>query len=218
MEQSISLQIVREELYTAVVSDALDAIGLTGQCPRVDLKPLTGCLKLVGRAKTTLWAQMWHTDREPYALELAAVDSCLPEEIFVAAAAGSRRSGIWGELLSTAARNRGCVGAIVDGAVRDTVKMAQMKFPVFACGTSPYDSLNRQRVIDMDQPVEVGGVTICPGDLLVADEDGVVVVPKAAEQDVLQRAWKKVQAENVTRDAIRGGMLAVEAYHKFGVL
>jgi regulator of RNase E activity RraA len=128
------------------------------------------------------------------------------------------RSGIWGELLSTAAKNAGCVGAVVDGAVRDVVKMRDMPFPVFAKGTSPYDSQNRQRVIDVDVPVEIGGTAFRPGDLVFADRDGVVVVPREVEQEALSRAWNKVHEENITRDAIKNGMKATEAYRKFGTL
>ena len=128
------------------------------------------------------------------------------------------RSGIWGELLSTAARNRGCVGAIVDGAVRDVAQLTAMGFAVFARGTCILDSLHRQRVIDLNVPVELGGVHCQPGDLVIADVDGVVIVPQAVEREALQRAWEKVHAESVTRDAIKRGMLATEAYKKYGVL
>ena len=179
---------------------------------------LSGSGPLVGRCKTTLWADMFHEDPRPYELELQAVDTCSTDDVMIAAAGGSFRSGIWGELLSTAANNRGCVGAIVDGAVRDVAKMDAMGFTVFARGTSPYDSQHRQRVVDLDVPVEIDGVRFAPGDLVIADADGVVVVPAAQEDEVLQRAWEKVHAENVTREAIRGGMLAREAYAKYGVL
>ena len=127
-------------------------------------------------------------------------------------------SGIWGELLSTAASNRGCVGAIVDGAVRDIRQMTAMQFPVFARGRCIYDSQDRQRVIDLDVPVEIDGVTFRPGDLVVADVDGVVVVPQEIETKAIRAAWDKVHAENITRDAIRDGMKATDAYAKYGVL
>lgn len=217
MEQ-ITLPMMRETLYTAVVCDALDALGYTNQSPRISLRPWTGCNKLVGRCKTTLWADMAHQDPRPYELELRAVDACQTDDVLIAAGGGTMRSGMWGELLSTAARNSGCVGAILDGAVRDTARMTEMQFPVFARGTCIYDSQNRQRVIDLDVPVEIGGVRFCPGDLVLADLDGVVVVPQAAEAVAIRAAWTKVFAENRTRDAIRGGMKAVAAYEKFGVL
>src|SRR5436190_942678 len=214
----ITLAQTREHLYSAVVCDALDKVGLRNQSPRVPLKPLTVPGVLVGRCKTTLWAEMAHVDRRPYELELQAVDTCQPDDVLIAAASGSMRSGLWGELLSTAARRSGCVGAIVDGAVRDVVKMTTMGFPVFARGTSPYDSRDRNRVIDVDVPVEIDGVRFSPGDLVIADADGIVVVPQAVEAEVIHAAWEKVHAENEVRAAITGGMTATEAFKKYGVL
>lgn len=215
---TITLAMMREAFTTAVVCDALDQEGFPHQSPRVQLRPITTPGVLVGRCKTTLWADMAHPDPRPYELELKAVDSCRQDDVIIAAAGGSVRSGVWGELLSTAARNAGCAGVVVDGAVRDVARMRGMGFPVFARGTCAYDSRDRQRVIDLDVPVEIDGVRFHPGDLVVADEDGVVVVPRAAEEGVVRRAWEKVHAENRVRDAIRAGMSATKAFETFGVL
>jgi len=214
----ITLDMMRSDLYSAVVADALDGLGYLHQSPRLQLRPYTTTSLLVGRCKTTLWEEMDEVDPSPYELELKAVDECQPDDVLIAAAAGSLKSGIWGELLSTAAKNSGCVGAIVDGAVRDVQKMRAMKFAVFARGTSVYDSQDRQRVIAVDTDVEMDGVTFSAGDLVFADEDGVVVVPQAIEAAAISAAWSKVHAENVTRDAIRDGMKATAAYKKYGVL
>jgi len=215
---TITLAMMRKSLYSAVVSDALDALGYTHQSPRVQLRCMTGDAKLVGRCRTTLWADMAHPDPKPYELELVAVDNCQRDDVLIAAAGGSMRSGIWGELLSTAARRSGCVGTIVDGGVRDLEKMTRMSFPVFARGTSIYDSLNRQRAIDINVPVEIEGVTFTNGDLVFADADGVVVVPQEVEEEAIRRAWEKAHSENIVRDAIRKGMKAVDAFEKYGVL
>ncbi len=214
----ITLTMMRERFTSAVVCDALDAAGFPNQSPRIAFRQLTVPGVLVGRCKTTLWADMAHVDPKPYELELKAVDTCQPDDILIAAAGGSMRSGIWGELLSTAARNAGCVGAIVDGAVRDVRQMAAMGFPVYSLGTIIYDSKDRQRVIDIDVPVEIDGVAFHPGDLVIADMDGVVVVPRAVEADVVRAAWAKVNAENEVRDAIKAGMPATDAFNKYGVL
>ena len=218
MSTEITLAMMRESLYSAVVADALDGLGLRNQSPRVSLRPWTGESLLVGRCKTTLWADMYHVDPRPYELELQAVDGCRADDVLICAAGGSTHSALWGELLSTASRNTGCVGAIVDGAARDIAKIRQMGFQVFARGTSVYDSQNRQRVIDLDIPVEIAGVRFSPGDLVFADLDGVVVVPQAVEAEAIRRAWDKVHAENQVRDAIRAGLPAAAAYKKFGVL
>jgi regulator of RNase E activity RraA len=214
----ITLAMMRDVFYAAVVCDALDALGYQHQSPRVPIAPLTTTGVLIGRCKTTLWADMAHADPRPYELELQAVDTCQPDDVLIAAAGGSGRSGLWGELLSTAARRRGCVGAIVDGAVRDTVKMRAMGFPVWARGTCLYDSKDRNRVIDVDVPVEIDGVRFSPGDLVVADADGIVVVPQTVETAVVRHAWDKVHAENTVRDAIAAGMTATAAFAKYGVL
>lgn len=217
-EEPITLAMMRQVFYSAVVCDALDALGYPHQSPRVQLQPLTTTGVLIGRCKTTLWADMAHSDPEPYELELKAVDTCQLDDVLIAAAGGTMRSGLWGELLSTAARRSGCVGAIVDGAVRDRAKMTQMGFPIWSRGTCLYDSKDRNRVIDIDVPVEIDGVRFSPGDLVVADIDGVVVVPRAVEEQVVRYAWNKVHDENVVRQAIADGMTATAAFKKYGVL
>jgi len=216
--ETISLATIRESLSSAVVCDALDALGYTNQSPNIELLPVTVDTVLVGRCKTTLWEDLHESDPAPYELELRAVDGCRPDDVLIAAAGGSQRSGIWGELLSTAAVNAGCVGVIVDGAVRDVRQMREMGFPVFAGSRNIYDSKDRQRVVEIDEPVEIDGVRFCPGDLVIADVDGVVVVPAEVSDTAIRAAWQKVHAENITRDAIRGGMKASDAYEKYGVL
>ncbi|WP_417397004.1 RraA family protein [Gimesia chilikensis] len=216
--ETITLEMMRESLYSAIVCDALDSIGLTNQSPRKELFPMTVEDVVVGRCKTSLWADMYHVDPSPYELELKGVDSINADEIFIAAASGSMRSGIWGELLSTAVKHRGCCGAIIDGAVRDVRQMREMSFPVWAVGASPYDSKDRQRIIDLDIPVEIGGVNFSPGDLVIADVDGIVVVPQEVEDKVIRLAWQKVHEENTFRDSIKAGMSATEAFAKYGIL
>jgi regulator of RNase E activity RraA len=209
---------LRSVLYTAVVADVLDSLGLRRQAVRAPLLRASGQGLLVGPAKTTLWEEIDDVDPRPYELELVAVDECRKGEVLVAAAGGSLRCGIWGELLSTAARNRGCAGAIVDGAVRDVRRMDEMGFLCFARGTSPLDSRDRQRVAAVDVPVEIGGVQIAPGDLVLADLDGVVVVPRAVQAQALRLACEKVAAGNRVRDEIRAGAKAGEVFRKYGVL
>lgn len=215
----LSLSQLQERLSVPLLCDALDAAGCRHQSPRLPIRPVTMRDSfLLGRAKTTLWSDLAHVDPEPYKLELLAVDSCQENDVLVCAAAGSNRSGIWGELLTTAARNAGCAGVIVDGSVRDVRQMRAMAFPVFARGMNPYDSRDRQRVVDVDIVVELDGVAVHPGDLVAADEDGIVIVPQSVETDVVQAAWNKATAESQVRDAIRGGMSATRAFETFGVL
>ena len=216
--EQITLQMMRESLYTAVVCDVLDALGYRHQSPRVQLQPYTTRDTLVGRCKTTQCTDIAYDETKPYENELAAVDGCKPDDVLIAAAGGSMRAGIWGELLSTGARNCGCVGAIIDGAIRDVRQMRAMGFPVWARGTCVYDDKNRQCVIEIDVPVEIDGVRFLPGNLVLADEDGVVVVPAEVEDEAVRRAWEKVHAESVSHNAIKAGMKLTEAWEKYGVL
>ncbi|MBM98348.1 MAG: dimethylmenaquinone methyltransferase [Planctomycetaceae bacterium] len=216
---NFSLKEMRQSLFTAVVCDALDELGYRNQAPNLQLPCFTGVQELlVGRSKTTQWEDMDYEVPNPYELELKAVDECQEDHVFVASTGNSIRSAIWGELLTTAAINRGCVGAIIDGAVRDIHKISKMNFPVYAQGSSPYDSQNRQHVIAIDTQVEIGGVPIQSGDLIFADQDGIVVVPQEIEAQAIKAAFAKVSGENRTRDAIRDGMSATEAYERYGIL
>ena len=215
---SVDLAQLRQVLFTGVVADVLDTLGYRNQSPRVQLRPLTGVPTLLGRCKTTLWEDIFHDDPHTYDLELAAIDACQPGDVLIAAAGGSVRSAIWGQLLSTAARNAGCVGTIVHGTIRDVPQTTKLGFGVFALGTSPYDSMNRQKVVAVDVPVEIDGVCFHPGDLVLADVDGVVVVPRDVEQLAIERALAKVSKENEILQAIQGGLKATEAWKRYGVL
>ena len=214
----ITLDMMRDSLYSACVADAIDKVGLRRQSPRIPFQAMTGIHKLVGRCNTTLWLDFDYDDPNSYELELQAVDSCQPNDVVICAAQGSMRAAIWGELLSQAARNAGAVGVIADGAVRDIAHMESMGFPAFARGASVYDAMHRQKVVEYDIPVDIDGVRFSPGDLVIADRDGVVVVPQRVEHEVIQRAWKKVHEENEVREAIRKGMKACDAYQRYGVL
>jgi regulator of RNase E activity RraA len=205
------------ELSVALVLDALDSEGFRRQA-LPNIPPRTVQQVVVGRAKPLLWVDFAYEDPDTYALELAAVDSLARHDLVVCATADSSRSGIWGELLTTAALQRGAAGIMTDGAVRDLARMDAMGFPVFARHLSPYDSMNRQKVVAFDVTVEIDGVAIAPGDIVIADRDGVAVVPQAVEATVLKLALEKARAEDGFRDAVKGGMSLVEAYARFKVL
>ena len=113
---------------------------------------------------------------------------------------------------------RGARGAIVDGYVRDVRQIAEMRFPVFATGMKPVDSAGRSEVVEYGTPVACGGVLVREGDLVVADVDGIVVVPREVEDDAIRLALEKVDGEDRMRDAIRGGMTLAEAFAAHGIL
>lgn len=212
---------VAANLYTAVVSDALDSIGLRNQSLMSDVKPLDESLVLAGRAKTARWEPVIpNAERlaNPYEKEMEYLDSGRPGEVFVMSVGRHPEIVPWGELLSTACRVRGALGLIADGLVRDSRKIIEMKLPVFCTGRRPLDSAGRGEVVAYDEAIQIDSVRIEPGDFVVADADGVVIIPRKVEQAVLSIAWSKVVGENRTRDALLTGRLLRDVYDEFGVL
>ena len=154
----------------------------------------------------------------PYELEIALIDSLKPGEIPVFACSNPDRVAPWGELLSTAAKTRGAVGALMDGCVRDIKAIRAMGYPVFHGGIAPLDSKGRARIMAIDVPIECAGVSVATGDLVFGDADGVVVIPKAREAEVLKLAFDKIKGEkNTLKDLQRGDKLA-DVFARYGIL
>lgn len=209
---------VARSLYSGLLSDACDAAGHRDRALGADIRPLDESRVLVGRARTTVWAPMFHIPSRPYDKEIAAIDSLRPGDVFVAAVGRSREIVPWGELLSTASVARGGRGAVMDGLIRDSGQIRAMGFPVFCTGRRPYDSCGRGIMVDYDVSITIDGVVIEPGDLVFGDSDGVVIVPQQAEAEVLERAWTKMSGENSTRDALRAGISLAEVFRTHGIL
>lgn len=218
-EQSL-LAKLRERLFTAVLSDCLDAAGYRNQALAARIRPLDDSLVLCGRARTGLYGDVYEAreGENPYELEIRLIDDLRAGEVPVFACGASGRIAPWGELLSTAARARGAAGAVMDGLTRDVRAIRAMNFPVFAAGIGPLDSKGRGKVVAIDVPVEVAGARVEPGDLVFGDADGVVVIPKAAEEQVIGAALAKVQGENETRDALARGEKLADVFRRHGIL
>ena len=209
---------MEEHLYAAVISDALDAAGFRQQAMRHTIRPLLPETVVVGRAMPVLCLDVYEIPDEPYQQEIAAVDSLKQDDVLVCSTEGSTRICFWGELLSTAARARGARGAVIEGFIRDVRKIMQMPFPIFTTGITPVDSNGRGEVVAYNVPIECGGVTVNPGDIVFGDADGVVVIPQTVETEVIEAAVEKVSGENRTRDALQEGATLREVYDKFGIL
>jgi regulator of RNase E activity RraA len=211
---------LKTRLYTAVLSDVLDEIGLRNQAMAPRIRPLDDGLVLAGFARTGLFREVYHVaaDENPYELEISLLDDLNPGDAVVFGCSGSSRIAPWGELLTTAARARGAAGAVTDGFVRDVRGIRGVQFPVFHGGIAPLDSKGRGKVVDIDVPIECAGVRIEAGDLVFGDVDGVVVVPRRAEEEVLARALAKVTSENRTRDELLQGAKLGEVFARYGVL
>jgi len=209
----------RKHLFVAVVSDTLDNMGLTGQALAPSIRPLDEALTFLGRARTGMYREMFHVQPgNPYELEIKLIDDLRKGEVAVLACSGNPRIAPWGELLSTASKARGAAACVTDGLVRDIKAIRRMKFPVFAGGIGPLDSKGRGIVAEIDVPVELGGVRVTPGDLVFGDADGVVVIPKAVEAEVLTAALEKVLGEYKTLAALKKGEKLATVFARYGVL
>lgn len=205
-------------LYSAVVADALDAIGLRDRTLAPGLVPLGGAAKVAGRAATLRVVAVDAVPARPYAVQFAAVDALRPGDLMVVETPPERPSAFWGELITTRALVNGCVGALVDGYSRDVEQIRRRGFPLWARGTHPADSAGRLDAVARDVAVTVGGVRVEPGDLVLADVDGVVVVPAARAAEVIAAAEVKAGVEDTVRAELAGGHTIVETYAKHGVM
>jgi regulator of RNase E activity RraA len=203
-------------LYTPVVADVLDRMGYREQAMRADIRPLYPEAKAAGVARTVrVIVPLDVAVVEPYKGEMAAVDDLKSGDVMVVSECDA---SFWGELLSTAARYRDCRGVVIDGYTRDVRAIKAMAFPVFCRGIHPADSLGRIDVAEHDVAIRCGGVLVHPGDLILADEDGVVVVPRAVAEQALTLAEEKVRGENLVRRALADGMSVIEAFQRYGIL
>lgn len=209
-------ELMKEKLYTPVVGDILDAMGYNHQFLPPYIHPLKDGMKIAGRVCTVLEHDVFEPQKKPFGLLTEALDQLKENEVYVAT--GAHNSALWGELLTATARTRGAVGAVLDGYTRDTPQVLAQNFPVFARDRWAQDSSIRTNVVDFRCTIEIGQVTIHDGDLVFADIDGVLIIPKEVAEEVIEKSLEKAAGEKLVRKAIEGGMSATEAFAKFGIL
>lgn len=211
---------IRQKLYTAVLSDVLDDLGHRNQAMPPSIRPLDDTLVMAGYARTGSYREVYRVvpDENPYELEMALIDDLRPDDVAVFGCGGSSRIAPWGELLTTASRARGAVGCVTDGFVRDIRQIRQLRFPVFHGGIAPLDSKGRGMVAEIDVPIQCAGVAVAPGDLVVGDADGLVVVPRAVEEQAVAKALAKVESEDRTREELAAGAMLRDVFAKYRVL
>ena len=209
---------LKDKLYSGVISDILDEMDIRHNVLEDGIRPLKAGTKVFGRAYTVLATDVYQIPDEHYKLELEAVDGLRPGDIFVGATNGSTSCGFWGELLTTVAVKNGALGAIIDGHTRDAQQIIDMDFPLFVRGYSSRDSLGRTDVIATKVRVKCQGVYINHGDLIFGDIDGIVVIPQEIGEEVIEKALKRVEEENVVRKEMLEGKSATEVYDKYGIL
>jgi 4-hydroxy-4-methyl-2-oxoglutarate aldolase len=218
MDRDLQLIDRLERLHPAVVADCLDRLGARSQVLDPRIRPLSADAKLAGFAATVRCVEV---DAVPanrddwYRGELQAVDALRPGDVMVVSTC---RGSYWGELLATASRHRGAHGIVLDAYTRDTLALIELGFPTFAAGIHCADSLGRIDVDAVGVPIVCGGVEVAPGDLVLGDHDGVVVVPAALAEETLARAEEKVAGENLVRERLAAGMPVSDAFREYGVI
>ncbi len=210
--------LARRELFTAVVGDVMDKLGLRRQFLPPGIQPLAPDMVIIGRAMTVLEADCFEEGDKPFGVMLEALDDLKANEVYVCTGA-SLRYALWGELMSLRASKLGAAGAVLDGYSRDTHGIIEQRFPCFSRGRYAQDQGPRGKVVEFRVPIEMdGGVRIETGDFVFGDIDGVCVIPAKAGREVFTKAIEKARGEKTVRQALEAGMSAQEAFRKFGIL
>ena len=218
--------LMRQRLFPAVVGDILDSMGLLKQFLSPGIRPVRNDMVIVGRAMPVLESNCFAASepggqlpisRQPFGLLFQALDGLKPHEVYVATGCAPQFA-LWGGLMTTRAMHLKAAGAVLDGYSRDTPELLQMGLPVFSCGGYAQDQGPRGKVVDYRVAVEINGVRIAPGDIVFGDLDGVLVIPRHAEEEAIRKALEKASTENKVRLAIQNGMSTVEAFKTFGVM
>jgi len=218
--------LLRSRLFPAVVGDILDTMGFMRQFLSPAIRPLRPEMVVIGRAMPVLEANCFAANepqgqgplsQRPFGLLFQALDDLKANEVYVATGCAPQFA-LWGGLMTTRAMHLKAAGAVLDGYSRDTPEVLQLGLPVFSCGGYAQDQGPRGKVVDWRVAVEINGVRVAPGDIVFGDLDGVLVIPRAAEEEAIRRALEKANTENKVRDAIQRGMSTVEAFRTFGVM
>lgn len=218
-------QMMREELYSAVIGDILDKLHRYHQFLPWRVQPLRDDMVVAGRAMTVLEADAFEElssgqnpiMSKPFGLMLEALDDLKENEVYICT--GSSPSyALVGELMCTRMQILKSAGAVVNGFHRDTKGILELDFPCFSYGRYAQDQGPRGKVIDFRVPIEIEGVRINPGDIVFGDLDGVVIIPNEIEEEVITLAYEKAVGEKMVAEAIKGGMGAKESFDKHGIM
>jgi regulator of RNase E activity RraA len=205
-------------LYAAVVADVLDGLGFRNQTLPARIRPLTPAQKVYGRVCTAKAVTVQAIPAEPYKLEIAVVDGMVRGDVLLVDAGDDETCGFWGELLTTACLFKGVHGVVMTACTRDMWKIKELNFPVFGIGFHPADSKGRADLIEIGQPITLGGVVAKQGDYILGDEDGTVIIPAEAAADTVRLAKEKISGENIARADLARGVPMGEVFRKYGIL
>lgn len=213
-----SLQ-VDPRVRTAMVSDCLDAVGIRNNMMDSFIQPLRPGMRAVGIAATMQFVPDSQYDlADPYGAAINFLDTLNPGEIVIVSTQRQSLSAFWGELFSAASMGRGAVGVVAEGPIRDVEGIASLGFPAFSNLTRAYDYKGRMRIQSTRESVICGGVEVNPGDAVIADADGVGVVPAKFIDEVFAAANAKAQTEKAVMKDLLAGKSVKAVWNAYGVL
>jgi 4-hydroxy-4-methyl-2-oxoglutarate aldolase len=205
-----------KKLYTGAVGDILDKRGYRDQILPYYINPIRNDMLIAGPAFTGYGESHNDPTENDTRMRLAMLEEITPHSISVWATHGNFSAAHWGEIMSTAARERGCTGAVLDGGVRDTSFILEMNFPVFCRFKCSASSIGRWSIRKFQVPILIGQTQIVPDDFIIGDIDGVVVIPQAVAYEVLTEAEEISALEREMRAELRKGARITEVYKKYG--
>ena len=198
------------KLDTSTISDALDRLGIPGQC--LNIKPRDPRFRMTGRAFTMLYRPVG----KPAGTVGDFIDDVTPGSVIAIDNGGRENATVWGDILTEIAHRRGIAGTVIDGACRDTALCLELGYPVFSKSYSMRTGKDRVQLDATQIAVNIGDARVAAGDVLRGDADGVVVIPRQHEAEVLATAEGIAEAEDAIRKSVREGMRLDEARKRFG--
>ncbi|MFN3325642.1 MAG: RraA family protein [Bryobacteraceae bacterium] len=219
MDETFSSQLVERLAaipYTGAIIDILDEMGYTNQSLPEQIQALSPGQTLAGRAYTVTGEPTDSTDPDVVFAPYLRMLGCLKKDDVLVTQPNDNYSAHLGELSAETAQYRGARGAVIDGGCRDTEYIVKLGFPVFCRYRTPRDIRGRWRLVESNVPIQIGRATIRPGDFIVGDRDGVLVIPVEIAEEVITKAEEVVHTEDLVRKSVLEGMLPIDAYEKYG--
>ena len=216
--EEFDLTYLKENLYSGVLCDVLDGMGYRNQSIGQRLMPLNDHTVIFGPAFTSIATVVYSMPEHPLTAQCKVVDQLGEGEIYVLVTRGDYNCAVFGELFATALKQRKGAGVLLDGYVRDLKAIKEMDFPLFYAGRDPRTSKGRTEINECQIPVILGGVTICPGDLIFGDIDGVVVIPKEIAGQVFKEALSTIKKEDEVRKGLLNGDSLEKVYGEIGAI
>lgn len=213
------LSLLRQVVSSAAAADYMDSTGSRTHCLPHAIRGMSIVrTPMVGYAYPVTTESVDVAPEQHYVGLLASLDAVEADDVYLISSLGRDDVALWGELLSTSCQAKGVAGVVCDGLVRDMAQVDALGFPCFARGTAPYDINGRMEIIDHGKPLEMGGVKIHLGDLIIGDADGIVVVPERLIEGLLETVVEKKKVEIDFLEALRSGMKISDAFAEFQIL